>query len=744
MKSIKYIALVLLLVGLNACSGGDGDSAATDIPPVPSETNSAPVASNISTSSDLTSPYIQISLIATDADSDSLSYYLENPYLGTSGSGYEEAFIEPETNQLYILLKSDYANNQVVLNYKASDSLEFSNSATVTIAISATEDHGLGAEEEEITTYAQVPTHYFDDSLLGSYNNELPSSIDLSANMPTPGNQGQQNSCVGWAVGYALKSYQEKLEMGWELNSPNTIFSPAYIYNQINGGQDKGSIPSEALDLLINKGASTWANMPYSASDYLSKPSSSVHSHAASFKAKEYKKLTNTEQMKAALINKHPIMIGIQANNSFSNLSGSNSVYSTTGNYNGGHAVTVTGYDDSRYGGAFKIINSYGIDWGDNGYFWLPYSNINEVVLMAYVLIDKQNDDSSVVEVLEPTRDNLPNLEIQNWNYSFNPIPGGTGELKYSIINTGTGTASANFDVNLMLSSDTTFNSSDIYVAYEEVPFELEIGGTAYREEGNEMGFTLPQNLQAGTYYMALWVDDLDEVDESNEKDNLSHANDRVVIQSASLSDIIIDSWETTWDANGDGVLKYRVCNTGGSSTIRTDWDINLMLSTTPNPANDADSYFVFYEDIDFILDPRECVYRDQYSPAYYSLFKDAYTGASVSLGTYYISLWVDDQNLESESNENNNYSTSDSKVSVSNARSLSFNEKKSAFNGRNFSKISKIKKVVVTVDSKGKRSFRTVDNDDIKKNVYYEKIINSKNEVLFPAVKKHAMPKVD
>ena len=37
----------------------------------------------------------------------------------------------------------------------------------------------------------------------------LPPSVDLSDNLPPPGNQGRQNSCVGWTVAYALKNYHE-------------------------------------------------------------------------------------------------------------------------------------------------------------------------------------------------------------------------------------------------------------------------------------------------------------------------------------------------------------------------------------------------------------------------------------------------------------------------------------------------------------------------------------------------------
>ena len=39
-----------------------------------------------------------------------------------------------------------------------------------------------------------------------------PLAVDLSHNMPPAGHQGGQNSCVGWSVAYAVKSYQEKIE----------------------------------------------------------------------------------------------------------------------------------------------------------------------------------------------------------------------------------------------------------------------------------------------------------------------------------------------------------------------------------------------------------------------------------------------------------------------------------------------------------------------------------------------------
>ena len=67
----------------------------------------------------------------------------------------------------------------------------------------------------------------------------LPASVDLSADLPTPGDQGQQNSCVGWATAYGMMTYLERAAHKWALSSA-TVFSPAYVYNQLNHGIDAG------------------------------------------------------------------------------------------------------------------------------------------------------------------------------------------------------------------------------------------------------------------------------------------------------------------------------------------------------------------------------------------------------------------------------------------------------------------------------------------------------------------------
>ena len=85
----------------------------------------------------------------------------------------------------------------------------------------------------------------------------LPSSLDMRNKIAPPGDQGGENSCVAWAVGYATKTLQEAEEEGWSVSTNKHVFSPSWIYNQINGGMNVPTSFSNALSLnrLLKKAA---------------------------------------------------------------------------------------------------------------------------------------------------------------------------------------------------------------------------------------------------------------------------------------------------------------------------------------------------------------------------------------------------------------------------------------------------------------------------------------------------------
>ena len=140
---------------------------------------------------------------------------------------------------------------------------------------------GLGLRRQNVQAYQSAYILRADPVI------SLPSSVDLSLDVPLPRSQGYQGSCVGWAVAFTLKSYHERIERGWPLTNDSHLMSPAYVYNQIKvpGG---GAYFFDAFNLLLDQGVSSWAQMPYHPSDDRTQPSAAARAEAANYRIADW------------------------------------------------------------------------------------------------------------------------------------------------------------------------------------------------------------------------------------------------------------------------------------------------------------------------------------------------------------------------------------------------------------------------------------------------------------------------
>lgn len=238
-------------------------------------------------------------------------------------------------------------------------------------------------------------------------------SIDLRKNsagkalFPDAGNQGQMGSCTAFATAYHMKSYMETLDQGWEPKGANRIFSPAFVYNQINGGVDRGSSIYKALELMQTKGAATLQLSPYKVGDFRTQPSPGALKEAANFRIHSFNQLRTLDDIKAALQEGHPVVAGITTDALF--MTGRFDVYgagkfqrqyagSCSNETHGRHAVVFVGYDDKKR--ALLLLNSWGTAWGDKGYAWMSYDLMKTVgshntcrnfLEVAYIAFDEKN-----------------------------------------------------------------------------------------------------------------------------------------------------------------------------------------------------------------------------------------------------------------------------------------------------------------------------------------------------------------
>lgn len=220
---------------------------------------------------------------------------------------------------------------------------------------------------------------------------------------PKPGNQGSMGSCVGWSTGYAALTTAEAVYKNLTDQEEVTKLakSPLYIYNQIKvNGCPNGAIIDEALSLVREKG--DCLQKDFNPSDCNIDIPQAVHQLASRFKIKEYYALfdmdASVDQKVVATINsinsKKPVVIGMNVTNSIFNV-GSDGMWNPRLDepFVGGHAMCVIGYDNVKK--RFEIINSWGAQWGSNGYFTVSYSDYGRLCKYAYqftLSIPKSND----------------------------------------------------------------------------------------------------------------------------------------------------------------------------------------------------------------------------------------------------------------------------------------------------------------------------------------------------------------
>jgi hypothetical protein len=203
----------------------------------------------------------------------------------------------------------------------------------------------------------------------------LPSSVSLT--MPAVGDQGAEFSCVAFAVGYAARSAEAYYTGGASsYGLASNVFSPEFLYNHTVGSASCGSGSGivTALEYLKSTGITTWQTMPYSDLNGCAPgATSAMLAEAATHRIATYAALYKADVtgIKTMLAANHPLIMTINLDASFTNAEPGFvwRAYEGAGGFS--HAVVISGYDDARR--AFKVMNSWGTDWGDAGYSWIDY-----------------------------------------------------------------------------------------------------------------------------------------------------------------------------------------------------------------------------------------------------------------------------------------------------------------------------------------------------------------------------------
>ena len=282
----------------------------------------------------------------------------------------------------------------------------------------------------------------------------LPEAVSLLAYAPVRGNQGQQGSCVAWSCAYASQTILTAAATGTDPNQ--VVFSPSYLYNQIRLEGCQGSYLQRAMEAMQKNGGVPLSQYPYNDQDCESEPSSSDIEDGRQNVIHGFTRITNGDNIneisvrgiKEHLAKNAPVAIGMMVGQSFMQDMIGQELWTPQGMDEsqmgmGGHAMSVIGYDDGKFGGAFQIMNSWGADWGKNGVAWVRYGDFKKYVREAYG-IDPLPKRSNVANIpLECTiglvnNDGGKNIPLRitggNMFQTVSPITKGT-RFKMSIEN---------------------------------------------------------------------------------------------------------------------------------------------------------------------------------------------------------------------------------------------------------------------------------------------------------------------
>lgn len=213
----------------------------------------------------------------------------------------------------------------------------------------------------------------------------LPKSVDLRSGCSQVVDQGELGSCTANAIASGLREY-------WEIGAGKlTLLSRLWLYweeRTIEGtvNEDAGALIRDGMKVLQQMGCAPETDWPYDIRKFTQTPPEKASMDASEFKISEYHRVTNLTTLKTALAEGYPVVIGIKVYQSFESdqvaKSGIVPLPKRWEQFLGGHAVLAVGYDDAKFKGQGFVIcrNSWGENWGEKGYFYLPYGYFNSYV----------------------------------------------------------------------------------------------------------------------------------------------------------------------------------------------------------------------------------------------------------------------------------------------------------------------------------------------------------------------------
>lgn len=207
-------------------------------------------------------------------------------------------------------------------------------------------------------------------------SSELPAKVDLRDKCPPVYNQGKLGSCTANAIVGAYQFDEIHQEEPSPIN-PSRLF---LYYNERDteghDDTDSGAEIRDGIKSICKVGLCSEASWPYDITKFTEKPSENCYQEATQHQCVKYRRVSqNVNDLRTCLARGNPFVFGFEVFRSFEAQevaqTGIMRMPTEGEEVLGGHAVMCVGYSDSKR--CFLVRNSWGEDWGEAGYFWMPY-----------------------------------------------------------------------------------------------------------------------------------------------------------------------------------------------------------------------------------------------------------------------------------------------------------------------------------------------------------------------------------
>ncbi|KAM3108861.1 C1 family peptidase [Phormidesmis sp. 146-33] len=212
------------------------------------------------------------------------------------------------------------------------------------------------------------------DKKFSDRDRNLPSNVDLREYLTPVENQGDSNSCTANAMAGAYEYLANRL-MG-QSNDVSRLFI-YYNARELDGdtSQDEGTYLRSCVRVLRKYGACSENTWSFDLDRVYDQPSDRAYQEAANFRIENaYRVEVDLQAMRSSLAKGYPFAFGLQLFSSFQQ-AGSNGLVPMPDpdneSHDGGHAMLCVGYSDDDQ--VFIVRNSWGEEWGDRGYCYIPY-----------------------------------------------------------------------------------------------------------------------------------------------------------------------------------------------------------------------------------------------------------------------------------------------------------------------------------------------------------------------------------